>query len=265
MTRPAIKPDVARREPSPERSLDDGDLAPLLGSRVVLVIRDRPRPFPAPSTTPLGGTGVSDPPSSDDDPEPEAAGRPLQGRGGPAGEALPPRNGAPREASVLKVQRHLRDGNPLDGLATELSSAAQSFSSITSGLAAEAWQGGASAAMLSTAAQYTGVLSAAAAQAQTAAAQAQTVASAFESAPLCAVKLPQQFMHSLAVALAIDWAANGLQQLRRAQHLLERRIIDVRRVSMGPVIKPLLGRLIIPAHPRARDRGKESQTYNHAA
>jgi PPE-repeat protein len=69
-----------------------------------------------------------------------------------------------------------------DGLASELSSAAQSFSSVTSGLAAEAWQGSASAAMLSTAAQYTGLLSAAATQAQTAAAQAQTVASAFESA-----------------------------------------------------------------------------------
>lgn len=69
-----------------------------------------------------------------------------------------------------------------DGLAAELGSAVQSFSSITSGLAGEAWQGTASTAMLSTAAQYTGVLSAAAAQAQSAAAQAQTIASAFESA-----------------------------------------------------------------------------------
>ncbi|OBK43169.1 hypothetical protein A5655_17760 [Mycobacterium sp. 1081908.1] len=69
-----------------------------------------------------------------------------------------------------------------DGLAAELGSAAQSFSSITSGLAADAWQGPASAAMLSTAAQYTGALSAAATQAQTAAVQAQVVASEFESA-----------------------------------------------------------------------------------
>ncbi|MCW2663776.1 MAG: hypothetical protein JWP83_4928, partial [Mycobacterium sp.] len=69
-----------------------------------------------------------------------------------------------------------------DGLATELSSAAQSFSSVTSGLAADAWQGAASAAMLSTAAQYAGSLSAAATQAQSAAAQAQVVASEFESA-----------------------------------------------------------------------------------
>ncbi|OBI94210.1 hypothetical protein A9X00_12745 [Mycobacterium sp. 1245805.9] len=69
-----------------------------------------------------------------------------------------------------------------DGLAAELGSAAQSFSSITSGLAADAWQGPASAAMLSTAAQYSASLSAAAVHAQTAATQAQVVASEFESA-----------------------------------------------------------------------------------
>jgi hypothetical protein len=69
-----------------------------------------------------------------------------------------------------------------DGLAAELGSAAQSFSSITSALAGDAWQGAASAAMLQTAAQYSGVLSAAANQAQTAAAQAQAVASEFEAA-----------------------------------------------------------------------------------
>lgn len=74
-----------------------------------------------------------------------------------------------------------------DGLAAELGSAAQSFSSVTSGLAGEAWQGTASTAMLSTAAQYTGVLSAAATQAQSAAAQAQTIAGAFESAVVATV------------------------------------------------------------------------------
>ncbi|OBA76975.1 hypothetical protein A5641_19605 [Mycobacterium sp. 1554424.7] len=74
-----------------------------------------------------------------------------------------------------------------DGLATELGSAAQSFSSITAGLAADAWQGPASAAMLSTAAQYSASLSAAATQAQTAAVQAQVVASEFESALAAAV------------------------------------------------------------------------------
>jgi PPE-repeat protein len=69
-----------------------------------------------------------------------------------------------------------------DGLASELGSAAQSFSSVTSGLAGAAWQGPASAAMLSTATRYAGTLSAAATEAQAAALQAQTVASAFESA-----------------------------------------------------------------------------------
>ncbi len=69
-----------------------------------------------------------------------------------------------------------------DGLASELSSAAQSFSSITSGLAGQAWQGPSSAAMMSTAARYTNVLSTASAQAQTAAAQAQAVAGEYESA-----------------------------------------------------------------------------------
>lgn len=74
-----------------------------------------------------------------------------------------------------------------DGLAAELGSAAQSFSSITSALAGEAWQGAASAAMVSTAAQYSAMLSAAATQAQSAAAQAQTIASAFESAVVATV------------------------------------------------------------------------------
>ncbi|OIN80705.1 PecA family PE domain-processing aspartic protease [Mycobacterium malmoense] len=68
-----------------------------------------------------------------------------------------------------------------DGLATELGTAAQSFSSVTSGLAGQAWQGAASAAMAQTAARYAGYLTEAATQAQTAAAQAQVVASAFES------------------------------------------------------------------------------------
>ncbi|OBG34364.1 hypothetical protein A5672_22955 [Mycobacterium alsense] len=74
-----------------------------------------------------------------------------------------------------------------DGLAGELGSAAQSFSSVTSGLAADAWQGPASAAMLSAATQYSGILSAAATQAQSAATQAQTIAAAFESAVVATV------------------------------------------------------------------------------
>ncbi len=69
-----------------------------------------------------------------------------------------------------------------DGLAAELGSAADSFSLVTSGLAGQAWQGPASAAMVTAAAPYAGWLSAAASQASGAAAQAKTIASAFETA-----------------------------------------------------------------------------------
>jgi len=69
-----------------------------------------------------------------------------------------------------------------DGLASELDSAANSFSSVTSGLTTQAWQGPASQAMVAAAAPYAGWLKTAAAQASGAAAQAQSVAGAFESA-----------------------------------------------------------------------------------
>jgi PPE-repeat protein len=69
-----------------------------------------------------------------------------------------------------------------DGLAAELGSAADSFSSVTLALAGRAWQGPASAAMAATAAPYAGWLSAAAARAAGAAAQAKAVAAAFEAA-----------------------------------------------------------------------------------
>jgi PPE-repeat protein len=52
-----------------------------------------------------------------------------------------------------------------DGLASELGSAASSFGSVTSGVAGQAWQGPASAAMMSAAAPYAEWLNAAAAQA----------------------------------------------------------------------------------------------------
>jgi PPE-repeat protein len=68
------------------------------------------------------------------------------------------------------------------GLATELDAAAQSFSSVTSGLAGQAWQGPASQAMAAAATPYAGWLNTAAAHASGAAAQAQAVVTAFESA-----------------------------------------------------------------------------------
>jgi len=69
-----------------------------------------------------------------------------------------------------------------EGLADALGSAAQAFSSTTSGLAGQAWQGPASAAMLAAATRYTSFLTAAQAQAETAATQAQAIVGAFESA-----------------------------------------------------------------------------------
>ncbi|WP_156452569.1 PPE family protein, partial [Mycobacterium gordonae] len=69
-----------------------------------------------------------------------------------------------------------------DGLAAELGTAAQSFGSVISNLAGQAWQGAASAAMAAAAAPYAGWLAAAAAQSQGAAGQALAVVSAFEAA-----------------------------------------------------------------------------------
>jgi PPE-repeat protein len=89
-----------------------------------------------------------------------------------------------------------------NGLADELASAATSFSSLTSGLASQAWQGPASAAMVAAAAPYTGWLNAAAAGATGTAGQAQAVAGAFEAARAATV-------HPLIVAAN----RNGLVQL----------------------------------------------------
>lgn len=68
------------------------------------------------------------------------------------------------------------------GLGDELGSAAESFSSVTSGLADGPWQGPASAAMAGVAAQYAQWLNASAAQAVGAAAQANATAEIFEAA-----------------------------------------------------------------------------------
>lgn len=59
-----------------------------------------------------------------------------------------------------------------DGLAEELGTAAQSFASVTAGLAGQAWQGPAALAMAAAAAPYAGWLTAAAAQSAGAAGQA---------------------------------------------------------------------------------------------
>src|SRR6202522_1253916 len=77
-----------------------------------------------------------------------------------------------------------------DGLASELGSAASSFSSVTSGLSSQAWQGAASAAMTAAAAPYAGWLSAAAARATDSAGQARAGGGAVEGAQGAAVQPP---------------------------------------------------------------------------
>ncbi|MFV0494981.1 PPE domain-containing protein, partial [Mycobacterium sp.] len=69
-----------------------------------------------------------------------------------------------------------------NGLAEELGSAASSFSSVTSNLAGQAWQGPAAAAMANAAAPYAAFLEAASTRALGASGQANAVASAFETA-----------------------------------------------------------------------------------
>ena len=98
---------------------------------------------------------------------------------------LPPEINSSRMFSGVGSGPMLSAAAAWDGLSAELGSAAESFSSVTSGLAGEsgqAWQGAGSAAMVTAAAPYAGFLRAAAEQASGAAAQAKAVASVFESA-----------------------------------------------------------------------------------
>ena len=115
---------------------------------------------------------------------------------------LPPEINSARMFSGAGSAPMLNAAAAWDGLASELGSAASSFSSVTSGLTDQAWQGPASAAMTAAAAPYAGWLSAAATQATGAAAQARTVAGTFEAALAATV-------HPLQVAAN----RNGLVQL----------------------------------------------------
>ncbi len=69
-----------------------------------------------------------------------------------------------------------------DGVGAELNSVASTFSSVTSDLVVEAWQGPTSALMTKAAGPYAGWLSGAAAQAEESASQARAAAAAFEAA-----------------------------------------------------------------------------------
>jgi PPE-repeat protein len=115
---------------------------------------------------------------------------------------LPPEVNSARLFSGAGSAPMLEAASAWNGLAEQLASASSSFSSVTSGLTAQAWQGPASAAMAAAAAPYAGWLSAAAARATGAAGQAQAVADAFEAARAATI-------HPLAVAAN----RNGLVQL----------------------------------------------------
>src|SRR6516162_5351501 len=115
---------------------------------------------------------------------------------------LPPETNSARMFSGAGSAPMLNAAAAWDRLASELGSAASSFSSITSGLTHQAWQGPASAAMTAAAAPYAGWLSAAANHATGAAGQARAVANAFEAARAATI-------HPLAVAAN----RNGLVQL----------------------------------------------------
>ncbi len=115
---------------------------------------------------------------------------------------LPPEVNSARMFSGAGSAPMLAAAAAWNGLADELSSAASSFSAVTSGLASHAWQGPASQAMAAAAAPYAGWLDAAAARATGAAGQAQAVVGAFEAAQAATI-------HPLAVAAN----RNGLVEL----------------------------------------------------
>lgn len=115
---------------------------------------------------------------------------------------LPPEVNSARLFSGAGSTPMLAAAAAWNGLADELASAASSFSTVTSTLADQAWQGPASAAMAAAAVPYTSWLSAAAARATGAAGQAQAVADAFEVARAATI-------HPLLVAAN----RNGLVQM----------------------------------------------------
>src|ERR1700757_888509 len=77
-----------------------------------------------------------------------------------------------------------------DSLAAELHSAANSYQSVISGLAAGPWLGPSSASMAAAAASYVAWLNATAAQAEETAAQARSAAAAYQTAFMSTVPPP---------------------------------------------------------------------------
>jgi PPE-repeat protein len=115
---------------------------------------------------------------------------------------LPPEINSARLFSGAGSAPMMAAATAWNGLADELSAAASSFASVTSGLADQAWQGPAAQAMAAAAAPYTGWLNAAAARATGAAGQAQAVIDAFEAARAATIH-----------PLMVEANRNGLVQL----------------------------------------------------
>ncbi|OBK20474.1 hypothetical protein A5634_12780 [Mycobacterium asiaticum] len=95
---------------------------------------------------------------------------------------LPPELNSARIFAGPGLEPLLSAASSWDGLAVELDVAARSFAAITTGLADEAWQGPAMAAMMRAASPYLAWLTTAATQAGRSAAQARAAAAAFDAA-----------------------------------------------------------------------------------
>lgn len=122
---------------------------------------------------------------------------------------LPPEINSGRIFSGMGSVPMLAAAAAWDDLANELGSAAFSFSSLTSRLANEAWQGAASAAMADAAALYSGVLHQAAVRAVGAADCVKAVAGAFEAAQAATVHPLLVAANRSALASVIKWNLFG--------------------------------------------------------
>jgi len=117
--------------------------------------------------------------------------RELKGRRAMNYSVLPPEINSALMFAGAGSDPMLQAAAAWNGLAAELDSAAQSFASVTSSLAGQAWQGPSAQAMAAAATPYAGFLSAASTQAAGASAQAEAVAAEFESA-LAAIVHPAE-------------------------------------------------------------------------
>lgn len=104
--------------------------------------------------------------------------------------ALPPEVNSARMYAGPGSAPMLAAAAAWDGLAGELSSAAEGYDTVVSGLAGEEWLGPSSASMAAAVAPYTAWMSAAAAQAQQTADQARAAAAAYQAAFAATVPPP---------------------------------------------------------------------------